>query len=746
MKALIKLSVILGLLLALAHPARAADDLAVLANGGGSYAARIPKPEDRAIARVIAGLLEKVHYTKHPLDAEYSGKFLDKYLDALDPSHMLFLQSDLEEFEKYRATLGDLTRRLGDTLPAEIIFARFMERSDQQAVYVTNLVATEKFTFDTDERYIFNRRDVPRPKDLTAAKALWKERLRFEFLQDKLNKEKPEVIVKNIVRRYARQLRMLRELDTDEVLQIYMTALTHCYDPHSEYMGKPALENFNISMRLSLFGIGALLRSEDGFCKIVELTPGGPADRSKKFKPNDRIVAVAQGTNEWVDVVDMKLNKVVEQIRGPEGTEVRLRVIPADAPNEGDRKEITIIREKIKMDEAEAKAKLIELPAENGKPAHRLGIIDLPSFYADLGNRQAGRKDCTDDVNKLLLKLVAENVEGVILDLRRNGGGALDDAVKMSGLFIKDGPIVQVRDPDGTINVDKDIDPSISYNGPLIILTSRFSASASEILAGAMQDYGRALVVGDISTHGKGTVQIVEGLNRFVRLTNDIGALKFTIRKFYRANGSSTQLKGVTPDVVLPSINNHAEVGEGQLPNALEWDTIPSAKYDPVNYVAPQLDELRKRSEARVAADKDFQWLQKEIAIFKKNQKEKSVSLNEQQRLKEKKESEARSEARKKELRTRPEPSYKIYDFTLKNVDKPGLPPATVKTNAPPSVSAKKKDEKKNEPTKPKDPTHGTGEDLDEDAKDDSPVNGVDVTLEETKRILLDMIDLSAKK
>jgi carboxyl-terminal processing protease len=796
----------------------------------------IPGPDDWKIARLVAAVLRQSHYAQLPFDDEMSARFLDRYLDALDPAHLLFLQEDLDEFNKWRNTLDDLTLRLGDTSPADTIFTRYLDRYEQQMSYSTNLLATEKFTFVGNERYLLNRRDQPRPRNLEEARRLWRERLRYEYLLEKLNlaraediaaavleqlkkrkaddilasirtsremrekikkegspaepspagtnqsaavkaevkvynditgalkgklgdeksdqiadlvaarlgketpeeiakaiaakidRENSEEIVKIISRRYSRLWRMLRELDDDEVLQLYLTSLAHAYDPHSDYMGKPTLDNFNISMKLSLFGIGALLQSEDGYVKIRELMPG-PAMKSKKIKPNDKIVAVAQSTNEPVDVVDMKLNKVVELIRGPKGTEVRLTIIPADAPDPSMRKVVSLFRDEIKLEDQEAKAKIIDLPQPNGK-TNRLGVIDLPSFYADLGSRKATRKSTTTDVGRLLAKLKEENVEGIVLDLRRNGGGSLEEAISLTGLFIKEGPVVQVRDPDGHVTVDSDTNPEVLYEGPLVVLTSRFSASASEILAAALQDYGRAVVVGDVSTHGKGTVQQLLELSPLVRppTTNNLGALKYTIRKFYRVNGSSTQLKGVTPDIVLPSINNYADVGEGALTNALPFDTINKADYKAVNVVNPCLDTLRKRSSERVETDKDFALLKEEIGRFRKIKDEKSVSLNEAERFREKKENEARAEARKKELKTRGEPTYKTYDITLKLVEQPGLPPPTVRTN---SVAVKEIKVK------------GSMDDelLEEDEKDDgSPAP--DVTLEETKRILQDLIEL----
>lgn len=712
--------------------------------------------EEARIARLVVGLLERMHYNQQPFNDTISSKFLDRYLDTLDPARMIFLKSDEEEFEVYRNKLDDMLLRFGDVSPGKIIFNRMLKRYEQFVKYVTNLVATEKFTFDTDERILVNRKDQQRPADLEEAKKLWRDRVRYEYLQEKLNNEKPEEIVKIITRRYNRQWRTLRELDSEEVLQLFLSSLAHVYDPHSEYMGRPTYENFNISMKLSLCGIGAVLTSEDGYCKIRELMPG-PAMRSGKIKVNDRIVAVAQGTNEFVDVIDWKLSKVVELIRGPKGTEVRLIIIPADAPDPSTRKVVSLIRDEITLENQEAKAKLLEIPLENGE-TNRIGIIDLPSFYADLSNRNADHKSTTTDVAKLIKKLKAENVNGIILDLRRNGGGSLEEAINLTGLFIKEGPVVQVKDSDGSISVDYDRDPNVLYEGPLVVLTSRFSASASEILAAALQDYKRALIVGDKSTHGKGTVQSLIELNRFLRTTNNLGALKLTIRKFYRINGESTQLKGVTPDIILPSVNNFAEVGESALPNAMPWDTIPPTKYETVNIITKAIvEELSKRSAERIAADKDFAYIMEEIERYKKSQADKTVSLNETQRLKEKEEAKKRLEERKKEIKNRPAPRYVTYEITLKNADKPGLPaPVSLKKEAETNKLETASSSSTNQVNSPKQDQQIASAktdksdlddsfDTDKSDEDESVISNVDPTMDEARRILLDLIDVLKK-
>ena len=687
-----------------------------------------PGPIDGQIATATAYMLTNYHYLKKPFDAEVSSQFLDRYLEMLDPQHIHFTQADLAEFEPYRTNLNRLTlpsRRPGDTTPACEIFNRFVERLEQRTAYADDLLKHEKFMFDTDDRITINRKELPYPANLDEAKKLWRERLRFEYLQELLGKigarkknlaaatklqpslgetnalvktntvatpkkTEAEEIVDTLSHRYYRNLRFFTEWDNEDVLQVYLTALAHVFDPHSDYMDHRQLEQFAIGMNLSLFGIGAELQNEDGYCKIRRLLPGGPAVKSKQFKVDDRIVAVAQGNQPAVDIVEMSLNKAVQLIRGPKGTEVRLTIIPAggDASN---RKVVSLIRDEIALTDYAAKAKIIETTDRHGGTV-RLGVIDLPTFYATFETSSSKDKpepkSTTADVAKLLDKLKEENVAGVILDLRLNGGGSLEEAIKLTGLFIKAGPVVQVRDEKAHIQTLDDDDPAVRYDGPLAVLTSRHSASASEILAGALQDYGRALIVGDSSTHGKGTVQSVNPLRPFIRytddtLTNDPGALKLTIKKFFRPSGLSTQLKGVVPDIVLPSVASESkDIGESALENPLPCSVIASAKYDHFNLVEPYLPELRTRSAERVAADPEFAYVREDIELFKKRQADKTISLNEKQRLKEQDQNEARQKARDSERLARAEPQVKVYEITLKQADLPGLPPPVAKTNA----------------------------------------------------------------
>ncbi len=647
-----------------------------------------PERESGNVARIAARALEKYHFSRTRFRDEISSRFFDRYMHVLDPQRMYFFESDYQEFLPYRDKLDDLTMGYGDVRPAYEIFNRYLERIDQQYSMVMDRLSNGAFEFASDDVYRLDRKELPRPKNLTEASGLWDNRLRFEYLAERLtlpevskvaeevwkalsmtaadlsdekdnvsdssgesassnvessfkesnslrdtvlaklellvgkdqaetlmgryfdNKTASEMDVatylalelpskydvdirEKLTRRYQRILRNVKQYESHEVLQVYIDSLAHAYDPHSNYFGKSELDSFSISMNLSLTGIGATLQSEDGYTVIRSLVAGAPAERSKQLNVGDKIVAVSQGDKgEWVDVVDEKLPKVVDQIRGTKGSLVRLLVIP-DGADPAARKEVALTRDEVKLEDSEAKAQLVEFDNVEGRRV-RLGVIDLPSFYASfpvgVGGLTSFKKSTTGDVAKLLQKLMDEGAEGIVLDLRRNGGGSLEEAINLTGLFIKTGPVVQKKLFNGRVEEERDDNPLVLYGGPLLVLTSRFSASASEIVAGALQDYGRALIVGDKSTHGKGTVQTIQELGMVVpNFPVHPGAIKVTVQKFYRASGASTQLKGVVPDMILPSLNNHAEVGEASLENALPWDEIPSARFEPINLIGPHL-------------------------------------------------------------------------------------------------------------------------------------------------------------
>lgn len=681
--------------------------------------------EEANIMRATAGLLEYSQFSHHRLDAELANKFLDRYVDSLDSDHLLFRKLDLDEFDAYRPELARKIRREGDTGPAHVIYTRYLERLAERADYVTNLLQTAAFEFTGNDSWQVDRREAPRPADLQEAKSLWREQLRAEYLQEKLGGKKHDEIIKTLTRRYDRVLQTMGKLKRDDVLEIYLNALAHVYDPHSDYFGHEQMESFNIAMNLSLVGIGATLQSSDGYCTIRDLVPGGPAARSGLLKPGDRIVAVAQGEKEPVDIVDMPLTQAVELIRGEKGTEVRLTLIPSGA-DESTRKTISLVRDEIKLEEQRAKASIIDLPQDKAASL-RLGVIDLPSFYGK--TEEGSDASAANDVARLVTKLKNEGVQGILLDLRRNGGGSLEEAIRMTGLFIRRGPVVQTRGPNGDLEISKDPDPSVLYDGPLVVLTSRFSASASEILAGAIQDYGRGLIVGDSSTFGKGTVQTIVSLAPLFERGNlpmpeDPGAVKVTIRKFYRPGGASTQLRGVIPDIILPSETDLTSIGEGKMSDPLPWDTVPPADFTKLDRVQPVLTTLKRKSAERIENTPVFDAMRKSLAQANKNMDLKDLSLNEAERRDEKANAEKIETTLKRTAAADLKNSPPVYDITLQNVEKPGLPTATQPSSETASTKA-------NESTNT---VHATS--LDEEDGDGSAA----AVLREAENILADYI------
>ena len=667
---------------------------ATLASSMASPAARANDPTDANITRLAAGLLEHSQFSHHQLDNEQAARFLERYLDSLDPSHLLFLQSDVVAFDGFLPRLSEMTRREGDVTPARAIFERYLERLDQRAAYVTNLLHSEKFDFTAPETYSFDREKAPRPADLAAAHQLWRETLRAEYLREKLAGKKPAEIAAVLTGRYVRLSQTMKKFTSEEVLEVYLNALAHVYDPHSDYFGSEQMDDFSIAMNLSLFGIGATLQADDGYCKIAELVPGTPPARSGLLKPGDRIVAVGQADQKPVDIVDMPLSDAVKLIRGPKGTSVRLTIIPAAAADDSIHKTVMLVRDEVKLEDQQAKASIVDRPQKNGA-ALRLGIINLPSFYhGSDGPGHPTPSSATADVARLIRKLEAEHIQGLVLDLRNNGGGSLREAISLTGLFIHKGPVVQTRELDGRTDIDADTDASELYEGPLIVLTSRFSASASEILAGALQDYGRALIVGDKSTFGKGTVQTVIPLgtlmdeNHFAHFI-DPGALKVTIQKFYRPSGASTQLRGVAADIALPSLSEASGAGEAELKDPLPWDVIPRSDFTREDQVSAFLPELRARSGARVARDKEFAYVREDIAKMRKSLDTKTVDLNEADRRREKEEAKTLDQLRTQERAARKESPAVTYEITLQNAGKAGLPAAETAANSPKGKLAK---------------------------------------------------------
>jgi carboxyl-terminal processing protease len=543
-----------------------------------------------------------------------------------------------------------------------------------------------------------------------------------------------------VSRRYDRLARNVHEEDKDEQMKLYLDALAQAYDPHSEYLSKADMKNFSINMGLSLVGIGAMLRSEDGYAKIESLVAGGPAQADGRLKVGDRISAVAQGPADYVDVREMRLDKVVEMIRGKKGTHVRLLVIPSDATDPSRRKNVELVRDEIKLKDQEARADIIIRKDENGDPI-KLGWLTLPSFYADMDRHQ---KSTTRDVLALLKRLKKENIAGLVIDLRRNGGGSLEEALSLTGLFLKSGPIVQTKDYNGSIRVSANPDPGMAYSGPMVVLTSRQSASASEIFAAALQDYGRAVIVGDKNTFGKGTVQTILPIGRFASLlgshSDEDGALKLTIQKFYRVAGGSTQLHGVASDILLPSLSDLPEFGEGALKNALPYDEVSKARYTKwSDSHSLFIDQLRRRSEERVKGDPEFHYVMEDIDRLRHKLDENRISLNEDQRKKELQDDKLRKETRSKERLARNEEEPRIYRVTLDTVDKPNLQLIM--------YPGKLAEAKKNGITPKVDPDAASDSDTDligaANADDDTKTPAIDPERDEALNILADLVDLS---
>ncbi|MEP6821494.1 MAG: carboxy terminal-processing peptidase, partial [Chthoniobacterales bacterium] len=671
------------------------------------------------------------HYTHQPLNDEVSKKFLRTYLELLDFSHLFFTQQDVDALNAKYGTSIDDDVLLGNLKPAYDIYELYQKRVDDRVAKVKEQLK-ETPDFKTNATIELSRQKSNWPKDEAEADTIWHNRILNELLQESMSEHPIEPGPQLVARRYDRLMRNVHEEDKPEQVKLFLAALAQTYDPHSEYLSQSDLKNFSINMGLSLVGIGAMLRSEDGYAKIESLVAGGPAQKHGGLKVGDRITAVAQGSGDFSDVRDMRLDKVVDQIRGKKGTKVRLLVIPADAPDPSKRKTIEIVRDEIKLKDQEARADIIIKKDKNGQPV-KLGWITLPSFYADM---ERHKKSTTRDVLVLLKRLKKENIGGLVVDLRRNGGGSLEEAISLTGLFLKSGPVVQTKGSNGNIVVSSDPDPGIAYSGPLVVLISRQSASASEIFAAALQDYGRALIVGDKTTFGKGTVQTILEIGRFTSLlgssSQEDGALKLTIQKFYRVAGGSTQLNGVASDIVLPSLTDLPEFGEGSLKNCLPYDEVPKARYTKWTD-SPQvfLEELKHRSTARVSESPEFHYIMEDMERLRQRLDENKIVLNEDVRKAEMEEDKVRKEARTKDRLARQEQDAKVYRVTLDTADNPNLqlimyPRKIAATNKKVSPEAAGDDD---------------SEDLIDGENGKEPA--VDPTRDEALNILGDLVDLS---
>jgi carboxyl-terminal processing protease len=692
------------------------------------------KSDAEQICVSVGRLLEEGHYTHQALNAEMSQKFLRNYLELLDFSHLFFTQKDVDALTaKYGTALADDVL-LGNLKPAYEIYDLYQKRVDERVAKVKELLK-QPMEFKTDSTVEMRREKAPWPKDEADADQLWRGRIASELLQEKLSEHPIEPGPQLVGRRYDRIARNVHEEDREEQVKLYLDSLAQTYDPHSEYLSKADFKNFNIQMGLSLVGIGAMLRTEDGYAKIESLVPGGPAQTDGRLKVGDRVTAVAQGQNEYVDVRDMRLDKVVELIRGKKGTRVRLLAIPANASDPSQRKNVDLVRDEIKLKDQEARADIIIKKDADGNPV-KLGWLTLPSFYADMDRHS---KSTTRDVLVLLKRLKKENIGGLVIDLRRNGGGSLEEAISLTGLFLKSGPIVQTKGSNGNIVISSDPDPGIAYGGPLIVLTSRQSASASEIFAAALQDYGRAVIVGDKNTFGKGTVQTILPIGRFTSLlgnrSDEDGELKLTIQKFYRVAGGSTQLHGVASDIVLPTLTDLPEFGEGALKNCLGYDEVPKARY--TKWSGPLfIEELKRRSSERVQHNPEFHYVTEDMERLRHKLDENRVSLNEDVRRKELQDDKARKETRTKDRLARHEEEPNIYRVTLDTVDKPNLQ-LIMYPGKLAEAKAKGAATKVSPEAAPDDDTDTIG------AADDTKEPAIDPERDEGLNILADLVDLS---
>lgn len=588
--------------------------------------------------RALVQMLEHYHYNKGAVTSADYPQMIEEYMEGLDPQHLFFTAEDRDAFTKlYGPRIETDLSYLGNIDAAFRIFQAYEQRVESRVAWVFDRLGQE-FDLAGDETYQPDRTESPWPAAGSEADDLWNRRITYELIQEMLGDKPLEDAKQNIRKRYERMVKNVADLEDSDIQELYLSSLTKMYDPHSSYFSADTLEDFSIQMRLSLVGIGAVLGLDDnGYCVVREVVPGGPAFLSGQIKVNDKIVAVQQDGGEPVEVIGMKLRRIVDMIRGQKDTRVTLTVQPHDAADSAKTIQVPIVRDLIKLSSARASATVHEVPSPGGALVP-IGVITLNSFYdgsstEGLEDGQKAGKTASQDVAELIDKLKQEGIQALVIDLRRNGGGLLSEAIEMTGLFIEQGPVVQVRDSLGRLSVDNDTSRAVAYDGPLAVLTSRYSASASEIFAGALQNYGRAVIIGDSSTHGKGTVQAVLEMKNYLRQLNaDVsrtGAAKLTIQKFYLPNGASTQKKGVVPDISLPSIEDYLPIGEADLPHALMWDEIRPTNFEGQPLDRSFLQPLLQASQERQNQLEEFSFLKRNIDWFREQQeRNKVVSLN----------------------------------------------------------------------------------------------------------------------
>ena len=587
-------------------------------------------PEQPKTAIEIVNELTSKHYSKQVLDDGLSNRFLSQYVNNLDPAKSYLLQSDIDEFKRWENELDNMLKK-GDLSAGFYIFNRYQERAQSRLQANIDLLESGfEFDLTEDDSLNMDLEQAQWPASAQAADVFWKKRIKESYLRLILSDKEPDAARSLLVKRYTNLLNQLSQRDSEDIFQIFMNSLAELYDPHTSYMSPRSMENFRIAMSLSLTGIGAVLQREDENTKVVRIIPGGPADKQGILKAGDKIISVGQGEEEGVDVIGWRLDDVVDMIRGAKDTIVKLEIMPAVGEAAGSTREIAIVRDKIQLEEQAAKSEIIEVKNDSGN--YRFGVITIPTFYLDVEafyNRDPEFKSTTKDVQRLLGEMADQNIDGVILDLRNNGGGFLQEATTLTDLFIDPGPIVQVRDANEVVSRNHRSRYNAYYRGPLMVMTNRLSASASEIFAGAIQDYERGFVVGE-QTFGKGTVQI--------QLPVREGQLKLTESKFYRVSGESTQNLGVVPDIELPAFYDAEIVGESSEKNALPWDKINAVPHRRYNLTDLPVDRLVERHKSRLSQDPDLRYLSDELTLIKERRAQQSISLNEEQRRQEAKE------------------------------------------------------------------------------------------------------------
>ncbi len=677
-------------------------------------------------ARTLVNLLEQAHYNRDAVRSADYAQVVPGYMSDLDGQRLFFLETDKKTFnDRYAKNIYWNISALGNIDAAYEIFTTYESRAAARITWIFDELKKD-IDLSSDDTYRPDRTKAEWPASPDAADTLWRQRLKFELISEMMNKKSLDEAKETVRKRYERMLKNVAEIESSEVAELFLSNVARIYDPHSTYFSAETFEDFGIQMKLQLVGIGALLGIEEDHCFVKEIVPGGPADLDKQLKPNDKIIAVGQGDSEPVEIIGMKLRKIVEMIRGTKGSQVKLVVQPGDAIDASVRKNILITRDVVKLNSARARAAVFDVPDATGTSTVPLGVITLPAFYgpADNDDPEAEKTSATKDVARLIEQLKEAGVKGLVLDLRRNGGGYLSEAVDLTGLFIPTGPVVQVKNYAGEIQIDNDNDAEVAYAGPLAVLVDRFSASASEIVTGALQNYGRAVVIGDTSTHGKGSVQTVLEMKNLVpqlaRSADKSGAAKFTVQKYYLPNGSSTQLKGVVPDIVLPSIDEYLPIGEGSLPRALVWDEIPTSFFDGSPLDPSVLITLKEASAQRQANLDEFIYLRKNVDRFRERQEQKLVSLNLETRRAQKEADEAFRKEMNAEKERLAQLDFPYREFRL------GPPPA-------PRIKA------------PDDDTDDPLDDETELSTDDAYAK-VDVHLRESLRVLHDAVEMGENR